>query len=748
MTARRTAKTGARAIIALPGQTTRLIRILVIAALFWTGMLPSGLPRLEAPRPASAQQLEDTTEQPVLLIADELIYDENLSLVTARGSVEMQQGGRVLLADTVTYNEKTDTATASGNVSILEPTGEVLFTDYAELNNALKTGFIENLRYLMADGSRMAANRARRTAGERKVMDRAVFSPCNLCKEDPTRAPLWQVKAVRVIHDERAKDVIYHDATIEFLGIPVGYTPYLRHPDPTVERRSGLLAPRIGYSGELGAIYGQPYHHVFNASRDITIEPTIFTNEGGVLQGEYRQRFERGEINLKGSVAYVDEHDDAGIETGEQSIEGHADLEGQFALNDTWRSGFDFEQASERTYLRRFGLEGKDILTTRLYTEGFRGRNYAALNAYKFQDLRASTDPNATPTVLPFLEYDHVSEPGFAGGQTYAAASLLSLSRDSGTDSRRASLVTGWKLPYTDDLGMIYTLDARVQTDAYLVTDTGTGDDTETIGRVVPQLGMKWQYPWARRSGTTTQVIEPIVGLVLGPNGGNPDEIPNEDSASFEFGTDNLFRMNRFDGVDRVTSGSRVDYGMRAGVYGDSGGSSEVLFGQSYRFYGNSAFGAGTGLREQMSDYVGSIRVSPSPSFDMTYRFRLDDDDYSFRRNEIGFGIYRPQFSFVANYVSLAGTETSGLAGNSEQLETSANLRLSDNWSVAGGLIQDLSDGGNALLRGRFGVNYQDECLIFGLNFERSRIEDEDIEPDDRIMFRLVLKHLGGVESQ
>src|SRR3546814_12045772 len=67
----------------------------------------------------------------------------------------------------------------------------------------------------------LAANRARRTADGRKVMDRGVFSPCNLCKEDPQRAPLWQIKAVRVIHDEVAKDIIYPDATLALFGLPV-----------------------------------------------------------------------------------------------------------------------------------------------------------------------------------------------------------------------------------------------------------------------------------------------------------------------------------------------------------------------------------------------------------------------------------------------------------------------------------------------------------------------------------------------
>src|SRR3546814_9122664 len=76
--------------------------------------------------------------------------------------------------------------------------------------------------------------------------------------------------------------------------------------------------------------------------------------------------------------------------------------------------------------------------------------------------------------------------------------------------------------------------------DLYYASDLGgpTDDSDETTGRLFPQIGVKWQYPWERRASTYSHVIEPIVGIVGGPNGSNPDEIPNEDSRSFEFDTD------------------------------------------------------------------------------------------------------------------------------------------------------------------------------------------------------------------
>lgn len=717
----------------------------ILAPLFALALLIAAVP----PAAAESIDVKDASKTPVLLQADELTYNEDLGVVTATGQVEMSQGSRVLMADTVTYNQKANTVTASGNVALMEPTGEVLFTDYAELHDELKTGFIENLRGLLSDGSRIAANRARRTADGRKIMDRGVFSPCNLCQKDPTHAPLWQIKAVKIVHDETTKDIIYHDATMELYGVPILYTPYLRHPDPTVDRRSGFLAPTLGVSGDLGFIYGQPYYYAFDASRDLTIEPMIFTAEGTVIRGEYRQRFSNGQIDLKATGAYVDQYEN-GDETGQQGLEGSADMDGQFALDRTWRGGFNFQQASDRTYLKRFRLGYHDVLTSRLYAEGFRGRNYAAVNAYKWQDLRASTDPDDTPIVLPYAQYNFVGQPDRIGGRSSLDTSLMALTRDSGTDSRRASAVYGWKLPYTTSSGQILTVQSRVQTDAYYASDlSGEEDGTDdTTARFFPQLGAKWQYPWARRTGTTTQVVEPIVGVVAAPSGGNPDEIPNEDSRSFEFDTTNLFSLNRYGGVDRVTTGSRVDYGLRAGVYGDGGGSTEVLVGQSYRFYGDSAFEAGSGLDEQLSDIVGAISVRPRSEIDLSYRFRLDKDSGKIRRNEVGLAYYHPRFWVVSDYVAFDDSIASDLTSDREQLETTFNVNLTPNWSSSVNFVYDLSDGDNKLLRGRIGAAYNDECLSFGVDLEHSDLEDEGISADTRVMFRIVFKYLGGVESR
>ncbi len=207
--------------------------------------------------PAAAQK-NPLADAPALISADQITYDQNLGIVTASGNVELAQKDRVLLADNVSYNLKTDVVTASGNISLLDPSGNVIFANFAELTNDMAEGFIRDIRVLLTDRSRLAAASGLRTGDNTTVFKKGVFSPCELCRDDPTRAPLWQLKALEIEHDQEDQVIRYRDAWMEIFGMPVFYTPYFEHPDPTVKRKSGLLTPTFGNSEVLGATYEQP----------------------------------------------------------------------------------------------------------------------------------------------------------------------------------------------------------------------------------------------------------------------------------------------------------------------------------------------------------------------------------------------------------------------------------------------------------------------------------------------------------
>ena len=717
-----------------------------------------------APVAHAAEPADQTT--PLVLRADEVTFDRGQNLVVASGNVEIAHGERILLADQVTYNQLTDTATASGNVSLLEPSGDVLFASRIDLSDRFSNGIARDVRILLADESRFAANGAVRTGGNRTEMSKAVFSPCRLCPEHRDRPPLWQLKAERVVHDQARQTIDYKKVSLEVFGIPIAYAPFFSHPDPTVKRRSGFLAPSYGSSNQLGLTVQTPYFFVLGPHRDATFAPIFTTGEGIVLTGEYRQRTRSGKFEMAGSMTYPERRDANNEVTDGRQFRGHIEGSGKFDLGDDWRWGFQVERASDDTYLKRYDFNSADSLTSRLFIEGSHDRSYAAVNGYAFQGLEACDDPEETPLVLPIAEYRYLSEPDGFGGRYSLDANVMALTHSAGTvvdkgatpcptvdgggaEVRRFSLAGGWRLPYLGRAGDIYTLSATLRGDLYWVDEVVVNPGAPVLrtfsgltGRIFPQFALDWRYPWVRQTGTVRQVIEPVVQLAVSPFSHNPDEIPDEDSKGFEFDDTNLFSLNRFPGLDRVEGGPRLSYGMRWGVYGVSGGRTTAFVGQSLRLMDEDTFKPGSGLRDHLSDIVGRVVVSPSRYLDLSYRFRFGWIDLAPRRSEFDLTAGPESLRVKLGFLSLDEAPAEDDVGKREELTMSARATLGPNWSITGHYRRDVTNGRTLKVGG--GVVYQDECVYVSSEVGRRFITPErDIGEGTSFNFTIRLKHLG-----
>ena len=256
-----------------------LLRVLPLAMLL-ASALPDAAPAQLSTLVNSASQPQGDRNAPVTFTADTVEYDRENALVIAQGHVEAWQNEHVLRADRVTFDRNTGVAAAKGNVALLEPNGQVLFADYAELSQDMKNGVMRDMRAILAENGRLAANGARRTEGQINEMSRVVYSTCDLCAKDPTKAPLWQIRALSAVQDLENKKIEYQDAVLEMYGVPVGYMPYFWHVDPSVKRGSGLLIPAFGATSHLGAFFSQPYYWVIDDQSDATFVPTLTTRTG------------------------------------------------------------------------------------------------------------------------------------------------------------------------------------------------------------------------------------------------------------------------------------------------------------------------------------------------------------------------------------------------------------------------------------------------------------------------------------
>lgn len=689
---------------------------------------------------ATAPQQGTGIEEPAAFSADEMTHDKQRSLITARGHVEVNQGERTLFADAISYDQANDVIRASGNVTLHRPSGDVLFAESMEVSGDLKNGIIENFHAIMADRSRFAAQTATLENDETMTLERAVYSPCQQCKDDPSRPLLWQIKAVRVVHDRVNKVVEYENAWLEFAGVPVLYSPYLTHPDPTVKRKSGLLPMRMGGSSDLGMVARVPYYYVIDEYSDMTLTPILASEEYGGVAGEYRERFTKGEISANGSLAYDSQSDTF----------GHLAAKARFDINDDWRWGTEVNRASSDTYMRRYGFGNDTTLTSQAYVEGFRGNNYTSVSTMAFQGLRATDVASNIPIVLPLAQFDHQGEANRYGAYNTFNANMAMLTRTEGTDTKRVSLKPSWNLPYIAPKGDIYKLSASLGVDFFNSTDlivpaNRGGIKSGSALRVTPELAFDWRWPFARRSGTITQMVEPIGQFIVSPYGGNSYKMANEDSLDIDFNDTNLFSTNRHTGYDRVESGPRANYGLKWGIYGDQGGSTSVMMGQSYRIANDDAFQTGSGLENNFSDYVARVQISPGPYLDLLYRTRLDKDTLNFQRNEASVSGKAGWFNYNADYVFFDRQQDSEFNGRKE-VNFSLGAQLTDTWSSRLSGVRDLAqDGGQRSMK--MGFTYDDECFSFDTTLSRTFYRDREIRPTDAIMFRLVFKTLGEVTS-
>ena len=623
----------------------------VLLAILLASALPGAL-RAQLNTLSNAElHLPGRRDQPVTFTADQVEYDRENSLVIAQGHVEAWQNDHVLRADHITFDRNTGVAAAKGNVVLLEPDGQVLFADYAELTQDMKTGVLRDMRAILAQNGRLAANGARRTDGQINDMSRVVYSTCNLCAKDPSKAPLWQIRALSATQDLEHKKIEYQDAVMEMYGIPVGYMPYFWHADPSVKRATGLLIPSFGASSHLGAFFAQPYYWVIDDQSDATFTPMITTRAGAQLDIQYRRQFNNGNFLVDGAAAYTD-----------HSAQGAIYTRGQFNLDDTWRWGFNIARASSADYIRDFHLGGllatdANVLASQIYGEGFGQGAYSRFDVRFYQSLNDTIIGSKLPVVLPRYEYSYFGQPDTLGGRLSLDANAFNVMRTDGTDTRRAALTVNWSRPFVGVLGDLWKITLHNDAIGY---DASAFNEQPNFGpksqvntaRAQPQAALDFRWPFMRDSGAWgTQLIEPIAQIVVGPQTGDSQnsKYPNEDSLDLEFSDANLFGFNRFPGVDRLDGGTRANVALHGAWY--LGGTTfDGLIGQSYRTNTDNLFPENSGLHDQVSDVVARASLAPTSWLNVTYRTRIDHKTFNTRMADALATVGVPKFSVSGGY--------------------------------------------------------------------------------------------------
>ena len=118
----------------------------------------------------------------------------------------------------------------------------------------------------------------------------------------------------------------------------------------------------------------------------------------------------------------------------------------------------------------------------------------------------------------------------------------------------------------------------------------------------------------------------------------------------------------------------------------------------------------------------------------------MDEDNFDINRQDLYARFVTGPLSSRVNYAYLRGNEN-GYAFDEQEILAASSLRLTQYWSVFGGIRYDLEE--DFTLSDYVGVKYSDECFSLAVSYNESYIDDRDVDPDKSVKVFFTLKHLG-----
>jgi LPS-assembly protein len=715
----------------------------------------------------------------MLLRANELTYNQDAQRVTARGGVQIYYNRYRMVAQRVEYDQKSGRVMASGNIELIEPGGTRVYAEELDVTDDFGQGFLNSLRVETTDNTRLAAESAERQSGDVMVLNNTVYTACLPCAQTPGKAPLWQVKAQRVIRNGQTHTIRLENAQFELFGMSLGRLPFpITVPDETVERKSGLLFPRFSADDNLGFGISVPYYHVFSPSMDATLTPTYYSNQGLLVEGEIRNKFETGEHTFR--FAGINQQNSGSFAAGTADRESDSRImgasKGEFHINPRWTFGWDVMVQSDNNFSRTYNIDGfdKETFTNDVYLTGLGTRNYFDLHSYYFDeqdDAETSLLERQQAIVYPVLDYSWFAPEPIFGGQLSINSNLTNLSRRAedtyleGVDSYRFPGLEGsytrftteaeWKRTITTDQGLQLTPLLALRGDGLRSTSSGVGGpnsgslEDDPSGRYMATAGLEARYPFLITAGSSSHIIEPIAQIYARPDEQMAGGLPNEDAQSFVFDATSLFERDKFSGYDRIEGGTRANVGIRYTGSFDNGVGLRGIFGQSYQLAGENSFasadlvnaGANSGLENNVSDFVAMAAIDLPQGFSLSTNTRFDKDTFDVRRTDVGFDYKTPRVTGKLVYTKVEAQPEYGSTSSTNILEKSMSFRINENWSIAGKATWDLDD--NEVTRRGLGFSYADECTIFTIAYTEKT--DSSKANDWSIGARLSFRTLGDV---